>query len=337
MEITLRTQLAEEFMPDVTCAPSRCILWIESASSLNYVHDYFHDGIYFYHTPLLDEAFMIMNGDKLKIDAAVISPEHSAADILSMRECAGQKSIPFIMYTTVFEQEAKDLAARLGADEYHTGVVGSAFLKRIEFLKRLKKYKNHQSAGTDAIVCLKALPKLGRWALKRTFDLFGSFIALLALSPLFMFIAVVTRMGLNGPMFQVCKRVGMGHRTFDLYKFNIEADPYNRNTPLARIRRFLQESGLDELPSLLNVLKGDMSLVGSRPLPVTEAEKLTKDQMALRLMTPIGFTGLWRLKKLTTENRTTELDMEYAMGNSLWLDIKILLSTFMALPLHQKI
>jgi lipopolysaccharide/colanic/teichoic acid biosynthesis glycosyltransferase len=82
-------------------------------------------------------------------------------------------------------------------------------------------------------------------------------------------------------------------------------------------------------------LLGDMSLVGNRPLPLYEAEKLTKDRIAWRFLAPAGITGLWQVTKRgkaeMSEDERIQLDMEYAMKNSFWFDTKILLSTIPAL------
>lgn len=110
----------------------------------------------------------------------------------------------------------------------------------------------------------------------------------------------------------------------------IENDP--RITPLGR---FLRKYSIDELPQLINILRGDMSIVGNRPLPLYEAEKLTSDEYIERFMCPSGLTGLWQVEKrgqagrLSPEQRK-QLDIRYAREMSLWLDIKIILRTFTA-------
>jgi lipopolysaccharide/colanic/teichoic acid biosynthesis glycosyltransferase len=104
---------------------------------------------------------------------------------------------------------------------------------------------------------------------------------------------------------------------------------------ISRVGKFLRNSSIDELPQLLNILKGDMSLVGNRPLPLYEAEKLTTDSRAFRFLAPAGLTGLWQVtkrgKKDMSEEERIALDNNYALNHSIWLDIKIIFKTFPAL------
>lgn len=110
----------------------------------------------------------------------------------------------------------------------------------------------------------------------------------------------------------------------------IEKDPR-----VTKVGQFIRKYSIDELPQLINILKGDMSIVGNRPLPLYEAELLTKDNSVERFIAPAGLTGLWQVQKrgnagkLSAEERK-QLDIYYAQHYSLWLDIKIIFRTFTA-------
>ncbi|MDC7134866.1 MULTISPECIES: sugar transferase [Bacteroides] len=104
---------------------------------------------------------------------------------------------------------------------------------------------------------------------------------------------------------------------------------------ITKIGRFIRKYSIDELPQLFNILKGDMSIVGNRPLPLYEAELLTSDEHIDRFIGPAGLTGLWQVEKrgeagkLSAEERK-QLDITYAKTFSFWLDIKIILKTVTA-------
>jgi lipopolysaccharide/colanic/teichoic acid biosynthesis glycosyltransferase len=104
---------------------------------------------------------------------------------------------------------------------------------------------------------------------------------------------------------------------------------------VTRVGKFIRNTSIDELPQLYNVLRGDMSIVGNRPLPLYEAEKITSDQFAARFIAPAGITGLWQVSKRGKGDMSAEerkmLDVEYARSYSLMKDIKIVLKTLPAL------
>lgn len=112
--------------------------------------------------------------------------------------------------------------------------------------------------------------------------------------------------------------------------FKMENDPR-----ITRVGQFIRKYSIDELPQLFNILKGDMSVVGNRPLPIYEAEQLTSDSYIERFMAPSGLTGLWQVEKrgssgkLSPEERK-QLDIKYARTFSFALDMKIILRTFTA-------
>ena len=111
-----------------------------------------------------------------------------------------------------------------------------------------------------------------------------------------------------------------------------------RNDPrITRLGTFLRNSSIDELPQFFNILVGDMSLVGNRPLPLYEAEKLTSDEFAKRFAGPAGLTGLWQVKKRAkgqgamSDRERTLLDIEYANTFSFKTDVEIIWKTFFSL------
>ena len=110
----------------------------------------------------------------------------------------------------------------------------------------------------------------------------------------------------------------------------IENDPR-----VTRVGRFIRKYSIDELPQLFNILKGDMSIVGNRPLPLYEAELLTSDAYIDRFMAPAGLTGLWQVEKRGGAGKTSaeerkQLDIKYARDFSFWLDMKIIFKTLTA-------
>lgn len=111
--------------------------------------------------------------------------------------------------------------------------------------------------------------------------------------------------------------------------FKVKNDPR-----ITHIGHFIRNTSIDELPQLINVLKGDMSLVGNRPLPLYEAEQLTEDHAILRFAAPAGITGLWQVSKRGKGNMSEEerkqLDIRYALEYNFWMDLKILWKTLPA-------
>jgi exopolysaccharide biosynthesis polyprenyl glycosylphosphotransferase len=185
-------------------------------------------------------------------------------------------------------------------------------------------------------------------ALKRAIDLGGSAAGLIVLSPLLVLVAIAVKITSRGPVFFVQRRVGRENREFSIYKFRTMVDGASdmkpdlahlnemdgpmfkiaddpRVTPLGR---FLRKTSVDELPQLLNVLVGDMSLVGPRPLVPSEDVHVIGRHRERLALTP-GLTGPWQVLGRTAIpfQEMTKLDYLYVAEWSLWNDVKLLLRT----------
>jgi len=172
---------------------------------------------------------------------------------------------------------------------------------------------------------------------KRALDLCLAIPALVVLALPFAFICVAIKLDSRGPVFFRQERVGKDGRPFVLLKFRTmqhqsrrgEIDPLVKDDPrITRVGRFLREWGLDELPQLWNVVKGDMSLVGPRPTLRYQVERYDERQQRRLLVKP-GITG-WALihgRNALTWQERIELDLWYVDHGSLWVDLRILLRT----------
>lgn len=172
---------------------------------------------------------------------------------------------------------------------------------------------------------------------KRTFDLLVSLVAMAVLFPAFAVIAIAIKLGNQGPVIFKQERAGKDGRPFIFYKFRtmkFGGDPFGPSPKscedhrLTKVGKFLREWSLDELPQLFNILKGDMSVVGPRPLYLSQVAEWDERQKKRLLVKP-GLTGLAQIKgrgEATREDKL-ELDVKYVQKASFWLDCKITLST----------
>ena len=185
--------------------------------------------------------------------------------------------------------------------------------------------------------------------LKRLIDLAGATIGLLLLFPLLLFIALAIYLTSPGPIFFVQERYGQNKRRFRMYKFRTmvsnaeqlmdKLEQFNevkgpifklkRDPRITPIGRFLRKTSLDELPQLVNVLKGEMSLVGPRPLPVRDVSRFEESWLMRRFCVPPGLTCLWQISGRSELNGDSliSLDLEYIDKWSLSLDFRILVKT----------
>ena len=241
-------------------------------------------------------------------------------------------------------------ASRIAARCKEQGII-------VRFLSNIFDLRQAQSDGDgfdhDTVVTPYTHPFEG-WpiVIKRALDIVISLASLVLLSPLFLIVAALAKYDSPGPIFFCQERVGLNKRRFRMYKFRTmfdgaekrQAELEDRNElsgPVFKIKddpritplgRFLRKTSIDELPQLINVLKGDMSLVGPRPMPVRDYERFDEDWQRRRFSVRPGITCLWQINGRSTLDfeKWMELDMRYIDRWSLWLDLSILAKTIPA-------
>ncbi|QPJ84720.1 sugar transferase [Sarcina sp. JB2] len=184
---------------------------------------------------------------------------------------------------------------------------------------------------------------------KRSFDIISASIGILFLLPLFIVLAILVKLDSKGPIFFSHKRIGKNGKIIGIYKFRSmvsnseeifknfteeQKKEFEKNFKLdddpriTKIGGFLRKTSLDELPQLLNIIKGDMSVVGPRPIVRAEVEKYGVCADKLFSVKP-GLTGFWQAngRSDTTYEERVQMDMYYIDNRSFLLDIRIILKT----------
>lgn len=185
--------------------------------------------------------------------------------------------------------------------------------------------------------------------IKRCFDLIIAVTAVIVLLPVFLIIAIIVKSDSKGKVVFIHKRLGKNGKTIKVYKFRTmvnDAEQVYKNLPIeikmkfedkfklendpriTKTGKFLRESSLDELPQLINIIKGDMSIVGPRPIVEKEIEKYGEFSEKLLSIKP-GLTGNWQVsgRSNCTYEERVKLDMDYIDKKGFWMDIIIILRT----------
>lgn len=172
-------------------------------------------------------------------------------------------------------------------------------------------------------------------SIKRVIEFIIVLVGLMIASPILVIVAILVKMKLGSPILFRQQRVGLNGEIFEMVKFRTMKDAYDKNGEplpdeerLTKFGQLLRKTSLDELPELWNVLKGDMSLVGPRPLLVEYLPLYSKEQMKRHNVRP-GVTGYAQVNGRNNISwaKKFELDVYYVENFSLWLDIKILFHT----------
>ena len=192
--------------------------------------------------------------------------------------------------------------------------------------------------------------------IKRFLDIVFSFLLIIFLIPLFLIIGVIIKINSKGPVLYTQKRIGKNNITFSCYKFRTMHPEANYllkeiliknpnfknefeetrkiiNDPrITKIGKFLRFSSLDELPQIVNVLRGDMSFIGPRPIVKSEIKKYGNDFKKVFSIKP-GISGLWQVsgRNKLSYNKRVELDIFYSENISFRLDIKIFIKTILVI------
>lgn len=181
--------------------------------------------------------------------------------------------------------------------------------------------------------------------IKRSFDIVISFTILVVCIPIFLVAAVVILLSLGRPVFFLQERPGLNERIFKLVKFRTmkkESDANGEMLPdekrLTRVGRLLRATSIDELPALFNVLRGDMSLVGPRPLLVEYLSRYTDEQAKRHRVLP-GITGWAQVngRNSISWEQKFKYDVWYVENRSFWLDLKILFLTIKKVVIREGI
>ncbi len=237
--------------------------------------------------------------------------------------------------------ETEGVEAWLSADFIHTSVARPTY----------------ESLGSKPMLVFRATPELS-WSIliKNLIDRIGALAGLILLAPLLLVLSALVKFTSPGPVIFSQRRAGLHGRPFTMRKFRtMVEDAEEQHAELSKLNemsgpvfkvgndprvtavgRWLRKTSLDELPQLLNVLQGDMSLVGPRPLPLYEVENFQRTSHRRRLSMKPGLTCLWQIRgrnNLTSFDEWVRMDLEYIDHWSLGLDLQILLRTIPAVLL----
>lgn len=270
-------------------------------------------------------------------------------------------SIPFFIYADKGFDELKPLVKKYGfIDDVITRDVWHMLGNKIAIVSKFKRMRAIPAYRKRGITRRLYTRRFYSNFMKRSLDVMLAGTGLLLLSPVLVLIATLIRLESKGPIFYAAKRAGRNYRVFKFYKFRTmipDADKQldkikhlnqyegsnagpvfikvSNDPRVTKLGSFLRNSSLDELPQLLNVLKGDMSLVGNRPLPLYEATTLTTDDWVERFLAPAGITGLWQVSKRGKKDMSVkeriDLDINYAHKRSFRYDMWLMVNTPRAL------
>jgi exopolysaccharide biosynthesis polyprenyl glycosylphosphotransferase len=309
--------------------------------------------------PLARRAFRDISLDhqhRYDVVGFVDDPSHSrrADDLVQAHVIGTLEQLELILMRQVIDEVIIALPVKSCYQQIQTviGVCERAGIKAkygADMFQSTVAFARYDGGSDRAFVAMQVVPDGHRLAIKRAIDIVGATAGLVLLSPLMLVIAAAIKLTSPGPVTYYQDSCGLSKRAFWMYKFRsmcvgadqlqasleeqneatgpvfkIRDDP--RITPLGRV---LRKTSLDELPQLWNVLRGDMSLVGPRPLPWRDVQRITNPSDMRRFSMRPGITCLWQIQGRSNIDfdRWVELDVEYIDTWSLSLDALILVKT----------
>lgn len=159
---------------------------------------------------------------------------------------------------------------------------------------------------------------------KRAFDILGCLAAIIIFGPVFLLIAIMIYLEEKKTIFFIQGRLGVDQKTIFVFKFRTMTE-----NKVTKVGAWLRRTGLDELPQFLNVFKGDMSIVGPRPLTQYDVDRLNWSENKFRWQMKPGITGLSQIRSGRGSDLSLQADLEYSKGATLFLDIKIIFYSFL--------
>ncbi len=160
--------------------------------------------------------------------------------------------------------------------------------------------------------------------IKRAFDLFGFFISVFIFGLIFLVISICIYLDDRKSIFFIQERIGKNRTVFKVYKFRTM-----ENGIITRVGKWLRKTGLDELPQYINVVKGEMSIVGPRPLTMNDIQRLNWESHDKRWLITPGLTGLAQIRSGISAQNSLLADLEYFEKAQFNLDVKIVLISFL--------
>lgn len=315
------------------------------------------------HLHSVEEMALWLRADRVSVPLMVFADYRTVREnnFWCIRNFRGKKALQYVPVILLNCPKGLDFRKALVAgidDWYQEPEDWGTMIARGRQLQRVRSKLGRPQPETER----QSVSNFWKWG-KRAFDIVAASSMLLLCAPVCLLIAALIKLESKGPVIYRSKRAGQNYRIFDFLKFRsmyVDADQrleelkalnqYGdesafvkiKNDPrITRVGRIIRKTSLDELPQLFNVLKGDMSLVGNRPLPLYEAEQLCNDITAERFAAPAGITGLWQVTKRGKDDMSVEerisLDIEYSRKSSFLFDLKIVFKTLPAMLQHENV